>query len=430
MLNNKFFLFIIIIIISTLLLIFVISRGLRPKSITDKYNDTSYDSTGMPNGGILITMLDTTILYPNYAYKSNKCLNGDPKGISDITDISSLLDRLVKSGAGTNCYALDTTYFRTDLPNYVFGPYPGADMNIGIILDTQKLWNYIACMFPIDSGSIARYNCTCQGTPCDESCTVVSGSPTPDVTASWIDKDGNSTPKAWNDYLATRESSKLAMAGCGKIQLEGNVCGLQKQANSFIVNTDAAAKAQTNKTKTTVDSNVLLNNWVFGNDNLPYSKYQWKYWVESVKYLYHIADNMAFTELQKGNKGNGYRENEVDIIVPNEHRNCNGTDPCKVTQEFQQVWLDSILGVFTNAKTNCSNNPDIAKDAIYGCSTPDCCCSEDMSKKIVQQIVKNFNKNLAPGRAPIKGYTLETLNIVNFNWIRGTMGKLNLKPIM
>jgi hypothetical protein len=130
-------------------------------------------------------MIDTPTLCPEYVYSGtekshcleniSECLS---KSILDITNITTLLDKLRKS-ASTSCYAVDTTYFRSDLPNYVFGPFPGGDINIGLILDLDKLWNYVACMFSIDSGSVSRYNNCCNNS---DDCT-------PNIDhSSWIGK--------------------------------------------------------------------------------------------------------------------------------------------------------------------------------------------------------------------------------------------------
>jgi len=392
--------------------------------IKSRYNDLSYSDDGMPNGGVLVTMLDTTVVCPNYQWKSKICLKDSSQcgTILDISDINSLQTR-VREGASTDCYSLDTTYLRADMPNYVFGPYEGADMTIGIILDVQKLWDYIACMFPIDSGSINRYNCTCRDlNRCDDpTCTSQYGSCTPDINPEqWIGKGA----EGWNKYLQSDSSKDIAMAGCGKIGFS-KACGLTGPASDWILHTDAAALSHTNDVITSND--LLKNDWVFTDNNTPFSKYQWQTWVEMTKTIYQLADNKEFTELQSKKGHDGYRENEVDIIVPNKHR--SPTDPCMVTDEFRKVWMDSILGVFTNANTNCSNIEGIATDPTYGCNSPDCCCGVDIDVQIVQEIVSEFNKKLPPGRDPIHGYKLDTVNMLNFGWTMDTLSTLDLKKL-
>ncbi len=421
-----------------ILLLYYQTRGGRPSSspspspspsppsitsyIKSMYNDMSYNDDGIPNGGILVSMLDTTILCPNYQWQSKKCLKDISQcgAMLDISDINSVQTR-VRDTFSTNCYSIDTSYLRADMPNYVFGPYEGGDMTIGIIIDIHKIWDYIACMFPIDSASISRYNCTCkEQNNCSKSnCTTKYGSCTPDIKPEqWIGKGAD----GWNKYLQTDSSKDIAMAGCGKIGF-APTCGLTGPASDWIVHTDDDARSHINKKVTQQD---ILTNWVFTDKNKPFSKYQWKSWVAMAKKIYQLADTYKFTELQ--NKGfDGYRENEVDIIVPNKNR--DPTDPCMVTDEFKKVWMDSILGVFTNAKTNCSNVENIATDPTYGCNSPDCCCGVDISVQIVQKIVSDFNKKLPPGREPIHGYKLDTINILKFGWNRNTLGTLDLHKL-
>ena len=395
------------------------SHSPSPPSITSyiksMYNDMSYNDEGIPNGGILVSMLDTNILCPNYKWKSKNCLEDISQcgAMLDISDIDTLQTR-VRDTAGTNCYSIDTTYLRADMPNYVFGPYEGGDMTIGIIIDIHKIWDYIACMFPIDSGSISRYNCT-------NTCTTNGSSCTPNIKPEqWIGKGAD----GWNKYLQTKSSKDIAMAGCGKIGYDSYSCGLTGRASGWILHTDDETKSHIN---TEVTQNEINNEWVFTNKNKPFSKYQWKSWVEMTKKIYQLADTYDFTELQKDNNGDGYRENEVDIIVPN--KNLNNTDNCMVTDEFRKVWMDSILGVFTNAETNCSNVEGVATDSTYGCNSPDCCCGLDINVQIVQKIVSDFNKKLPPGREPIHGYKLDTINILKFGWNKNTLGTLDLHKL-
>ena len=394
------------------------------KLIETKYSDLSYSPNGMPRGGILLSMIDTKTICPNYKWKSDNCLKDvyDCGDLLDISDINNLLTR-VRKGAGTNCYSLDTTYFRSDLPNYVFGPYEGLDMTIGIILDLQKLWDYVACMFPIDSGSIARYNCTCKNeNKCnDTNCTNKYGLCNPTINPEWIGKG----EKGWNKYLHKPSSRDLAMAGCGRTGLSGQ-CGLQTPASEWILhNQDEASEHTRNVLNTLTSESIIRSDWASTNFNRPYSKYNWKSWVELTKSLYKLADNKKFTNLQ-AHHDDGYRENEVDIIIPNKNR--DPKDPCRVLEEFKKVWMDCVLGVFTNAKTNCSNVKTIASDTTYGCNSPNCCCGEDLSIQIVKKLVSNFNKKLPTNKKPIEGYTLNTINIVNFETTNG-INHLGLKSL-
>ena len=399
---------IIILVVAILVYYIIKPPPISLNQIQERYYDTTYNSDGMPNGGFLITMLSNQTVCPNYEGKSDKCIHDIKEcgELLDISDINNLLNILHTNGTATSCYALDTTYFRTDLPNYVFGPYPGLDMTIGLILDLPKLWEYIACMFSIDSGSIARYNTCDTNNDC-----------APTIIPEWIGKG----QKGWNDYLKTNPSRDLAMAGCGKI----NPRGLQESAHNFFINTDSDAQLNNKNIIFNVTQDYLFNNWVFSMYNRPYSKYQWKYWIEATQYLYSKTNLKSFTDLQAKND-DGYRENEVDIIIPNKPR--KDSDKCDISDKFREIWSECIIGVFSNAKTNCSNT-NLVKNSYFGCNDSKCCCSPEFSEKLAKSLVDKFNTKLPPGKKPIKAYTIDTLNIMNFNWKYGQKSDLDIKEL-
>ena len=374
------------------------------KSIMDKYNNITYDPDGKPNGGFLITMFNTKMFLPMYTSRvltQNDCATfNEIVQNFDIGNINNLLKEISDTGARTNCYSLDTTYFRRDLPNYAFGPAgssgnPPEDFVIGLILDIDKLWDYIACMYVIDSGSIARYN---ENEPTD---------------ASWW--TGPKTKIDWNKFLNDENSKNLGMCGCGKFSGTPSMRGLNTHASLFIVNTDDNAIKLKNNIKTinNVSDLITPSYWSFNNNkNIPFSKYQWKHFAESAKYIYNYSNNIDYTNVQclSNSAGDGYRENEVDIIIPNNSKNSN----CDVIDDFKNKFVDSILGIFTNANTNCSNKI-IGANSCLNCeqtSSYKCCCNTKLHENIVTNLVNTFNKK---HKKNISGYTLDTINILNFN---------------
>ena len=46
-----------------------------------------------------------------------------------------------------------------------------------------------------------------------------------------------------------------------------------------------------------------------------------------------------------------------------------------------------------------------------------------------EEIVSEFNKKLPPGRDPIHGYKLDTVNMLNFGWTMDTLSTLDLKKL-
>jgi len=132
--------------------------------------------------------------------------------------------------------------------------------------------------------------------------------------------------------------------------------------------------------------------------NVPFNKYLWKDWIKTIKNIYTKVDNVKYEELQTSSN-DGYKENEVDIIVPNTKKvvdSSTNESMCSVTDEFKKVWIDSILGIFSVASSNCSNNKDIMNNSLinktYGCDPNSyCCCNEDFSSQVAKALVDKFN---------------------------------------
>lgn len=349
------------------------------------YNNIDYDKYGIPKGGFLISMLNTNIICPNYTTAGiNGLCDKVCNSKFDIGDINNLLS-LVSKGINTTCLSLDTTYFRKDLSPYAFGPLPkgynnSQDFVIGIIIDINKIWEYIACMYTIDSGTVGRYNSDTQNTGSFKICE-------------------KNNEKCWTDYLNSINSKYLGFAGCGIMSQSDDVRGLHKSANSFFVNRNRKFKVPDKK-------NII--GFGFSNQNIPFSKFQWKEWIKNVKKVNKLTRNKDYIDSQCHNN-NGYRENEVDIIVPSSLPFKN-KPPCTTTDDFKKIWLDSIIGIFTNAKTNCSKRTG---SKCYRCDENGmCCCNENYHINVVKKLVKNFNEN---NNKNINGFIIDTLNINNFS---------------
>jgi hypothetical protein len=393
-----------------------VNTNKNTKDLNKLYNDLSYNKENVPNGGFLISMFSTTDICSDYVAgkKYGKC--AEPCKVTfDIGDINKLLERVRDDGSGTNCFAVDTTYLRSDLTPYAFGPYPGdppTDLIIGIIIDHRVLWNYIACMYIIDSGSVARSNFW-------------------DFTADngkWKYCDSQ---ECWDKYLKSKDSRFLGFAGCGYIHA-GGYQGLTDSASTFFAN------PPTKEIQIPHYYDLTNNYWGISNKNFPYSRYNWREWVEKIKQIYPLTQTQDFIDQQcrsGSSRGDGYRENEVDVIVPpasTPPKNCSihnsksdciknkcdwagthiqGTcyDYCTADPEFEKIWQNAILGVFTNASTNCSSKQT---KGCFKCQSKICCCTEEYAKNLVKQLVDNFNKKYNKN---IKGYTMNTMGITDFD---------------
>lgn len=180
----------------------------KKEHILNLYNNSeSFDKNGLPNGGILVSLLsnsyasginigtntiENNLDYPNSSY----CYKKDDIDVPDLTDLNKLLLDTAHKNL-TNCFSLDTTYMSFDAPGVLFGPLldnKGAiiNMSIGLILDINKLKKYIGCMFLADSGSIDRYNTE----------------PSPDYLQTTDLED-------YDSLIRSKKGKALADAGCG-----------------------------------------------------------------------------------------------------------------------------------------------------------------------------------------------------------------------
>ena len=501
-------------------------QSIKMNEILDKYNDLSNDNENIPNGGLLISLLSTKFLTGNDKYNDytieKKCdKNFYVPNLNNISNI--LIDTAIENN--TNCTSFDTTFIRYDCPGFLFGPVLDAEkliinMNIGLILDINKLKKYIACGFPSDAGSVARYN--------------ISSNNSERIT----DKD----LEDYHKLITSPKGKELANAGCGlswntytnpypsgiyngvfgKTFLPSYIYNPGKHLNWYpgAYNDNKFSPTIENITYyndqynigVMVDNNYNLNNKPDIQNVSPsdYPNGWFNYIKENDKYKYINFDNgekhkmtnflsgyyspyaqpikktsfsnlitmirnkykdiirvfgdipkffynVYYQEMYSINAYNikniswlnFYFENEVDLYIPNKDSTSrlNGlTDGgiCAVTDEFQKVWDDCILGIFTNHRcaenikgssyqisdisknykvidknnlqTDFSNElkNNLTKNQMLGrveCNSTDanCCCSEnnyDNLDNLVKLLVKKYNENLKPNQRPINGYII------------------------
>ena len=186
--------------------------------IKNKFNNDKMNDDGSPNGGILLTMFESKSICPNYVWQSDrviddskrtgKCITNPSTDCGQIVDIANLPDLLDRI-KGTKCTNMACTYWRKDLPKYVFNGLGagegGRDITVGLILDTQKLFRYIACMYTTDAITEGRFNyCT------DNNDNEIA-------VGQILDSELPNNKEDWNNYLTTKESTKLGQTGCGQM---------------------------------------------------------------------------------------------------------------------------------------------------------------------------------------------------------------------
>jgi hypothetical protein len=497
--------------------------------IVDYFNLLDYDSDGAPKGGFLISMISSVSLCKNYnwvnstenmttkenfdntailreqamkSYRSSSkkdCLMSasECQKILNVADIDDWLTTIISGG--TNCYNLATTYWRKDFPKYVFGPYKGNDMVIGVLLDVTKIFDYIAGLYPMDSGTVARYNNACSGNIIDGSnaftdCCNCEDSNAPNqacyptiIESNWITSDKNMKKQKWRKWLSTKDSTVLGMAGIGKINDNYN-SGLYDftSADQWIIVTQSDADQQLsiirNLRPEAIEADSLTRKgteFTVTNNNRPFDKYNWATWAEAVKILYNNAEQDRLDYLYSQYLGfDGYRENEVDLIVPNKKRSCEKSEtPCEATDEFKKVFINSIMGIISLAEDNCSNtklnqeqgpggvgcvdgtdncmsdpgkrtplkdsslldpvnclaNAENCFDANYDkawCTKSNkvegskCCCSTDFTEDLVKKLVDEFNNSeirIKAGAKKIHGYRVRCESMYSFSDKKGDL---------
>ena len=117
------------------------SNYVNKNEVVNYFNDLNYDDDGAPQGGFLISMLPMSNICEKYKWttETNECASVDTCGkILNVADINVWLTSILPGG--TNCYNIAKTYWRKDFPQYVFGPYKGDDMTIGVLLNVTTIF--------------------------------------------------------------------------------------------------------------------------------------------------------------------------------------------------------------------------------------------------------------------------------------------------
>lgn len=311
----------------------------------------------VPQGGFLATMFNIEVI------------GCDPDKVPDLSDVRYIIETINPKVDMTR-YSLDLTYLRDDLPRYVFGPTfsfrktetpVSKSWQIGLLLDATKLFPYIACMYTIDSGSVARVGATSN-------------------YAKQINDQDLTTE--YPRLLNSKKGLGLNQAGCGLIQHD-----VRDRDNpaSFMI----TSHQQIPPTPTERD---IRRGWAFTQK--PWSRNLWREWLNSIKAVQKPIDRIGslFFKLQFFGV-DGYRENEVDLFVPDD------------LERFAQIWRDSILGVFTNDLC--------AVDVWRALKQPKLdpnnkdCCGPALNRRLVRALVDRINRN-APNK--IGGYVIKTTN--------------------
>ena len=347
--------------------------------------------------GFLVSMYSVGTFCPG-------CSSSPPCTVEDVEDVGDVgrLLRISQQDSKTSCFSIDTTFLHHKLPVLVFGPTfsPASEENIGLMLDLNVLKSYVACQAVLDSGSVGRYN--------QDSLRHAKG-----ITSETLNRD----------YTALLSQCKGSAKGVA------NKCGLSMAGCGYSGFTGTTEDHDYNFSGTPQDvptwNGYVPQGWSLAynaNSQKLYSRDNWDLWLEDAHKVAMMtaaqavpspscdstvilsaggqasrtntcSDKWAYNKT--GANGNSYRENEVDIFVPLED-----AESCSPSAAFRQSWIDSIIGIFTNAQC-------VAKDPprFYSTKGFSTCCNDDYLSEVVQRLVQKFNS--AHGK-DIKGYMLQT----------------------
>ena len=329
--------------------------------------------------GLLVMMTPLSAWVTSYSPTGPCHLQSDVLSFRDATDLQAVLN-ISKRTAATSCYAIATTLIHNTLPVLVFGPtdFPG-DFPIGLILDVRHLSDYIACMAPVDSGSIVRY---------DE----------PESIAHAAEITPMDMRQRYGDLLEDCKSSGacgLSAAGCGK---SGGVGGVKGIGYSFHEPNDTFFPP----------ARCFPYNWTCSsepNSMRLYSREAWQEFKETAvetsrrltrqkrgiarKAPSRDSDIPALSESACGDywdyqwedpSGNGYHENEVNLFIPS--RSSEDSRSCAPHPDVQEAWRKSVVGVFTNSM--CAREMRI-RNLEY---STEICCTSAFCKRVAKGVAR------------------------------------------
>lgn len=388
-----------------------------------------------------------------------KCVGPEECDIFDVGDIRELL-RYNFNDAGTLCYALDTTLIQYNLMPLVFGPYlnydgTGESFQIGVLLDYDIIKDYIACAYSFDGGSIGRTapNGVKYGIYDEETANKCK-----EEAEKITDKDIREGKLHVGEKVLSKNSCPATvMAGCVNFANNGGKGTYKPQVKEFDIRdpnhyeiekcidrpdewcftSNAFADSLTNpfyegskdgmelfkkqtkkvqniigkqarpleteidiyKQKSSPDYNKKNPNKISGD----YFAYQIP---EDVNYPQKIKqNNQNKTKSPKlGWGNNGYRENEIDLFIPQKDEADVDSGKCEPTEQIKKIWERAIIGIFTN--NVCSNNIKYNNIEDNYPSVPHNCCNPKFNEDLVLRLVKKFNSGKE--RNKIHGYIINT----------------------
>ena len=357
-------------------------------------------------------------------------------GVVNVADFASLSNLLATPDNGTSCFSLATTLQTSRLAQVAFGPFlagPGArdaneqelitgDMTVGVFLDLVPLQKYIACMSPLDAGSVGRYG--------NE---VLRTRQAMKISSERLTRDYQGVL----DECASSDECGFFMAGCGGSQgtnpnksqvgegyhfveepyrplaYEGEKGGPWIPKGWLYLDDShgtpgtAAFFPGTDRGLAAFEETTLHTQRIVGQQADPEERKVGSHCDRVVKlnapeapqlpqadpkasYENSCGDYWSYQYLNSKNSANGYRENEVDLFVPQKpsaRPEMGAGMRCAPDDGFVKAFREAVVGVY--ATKYC------AKDVQFNERNASGCCNLDVSKAIAVAMAQRYNS--APG---------------------------------
>lgn len=379
----------------------------------------------MWNGkGLIHSSMGIDQVCPQFKGGNKPCIVVSQCKIPDISDYAVLNQILAEPGTGVSCFALATTLQRKGLAQITYGPYPGngqtdsGDVTVGVFLDLSVLGPYIACMSSLDSGSVGRYGASAQQALLqtnprakDRIRMVKANVGNPDTR---IAQAMQITPHDMkNRYTELLDNCKkndncgLYLAGCAGSGGNPANNGYYFATQPYDAPTYTPPNGPPELAKGWVYS-VQNGIQLFGRDNL-------EEFVKTTAGIQKIvgAQNDESARVRGGTceqstlfdgtipvsaqqscpdywsyqylatDGDAYRENELDVFVPQDIAADPSINKCIPAEEFVRDFRKAVIGVY--ATPYCGNAVYYVKDYASPCCTP------DFSKRLAKAMADKYN---------------------------------------
>lgn len=325
---------------------------------------------------------------------SQTCVNPAQCNVPDVSDYTALNQIIAPAGGMISCFSLATSLQKKGLAQIVFGPTMNSpstsgDMTVGLFLDLSALTPYIACMAPIDAASVARYS------------KFLHRHDPYAVTA----KDLTSNYQGLLDDCAQNGNCGLFGAGCAG----SGGAGLGTKGYNF-----ASSPYDVPTYKPPNEPARVAMGWSFTYPNSMklFDRNSMDAYVQTTRQAQQIIGSQYNQAEQEGNQcegtetfdgglpidksttcadywsyqvpgGNGYRNNEIDIFVPQEQE--DASKACSPVQDFVDVFRNAVIGVYAT--------PFCAKSIKLTSRGANECCNVEFSKSIAKALADKYNRN-------------------------------------